>query len=1193
MLSPSVQQPSLSNLEVEDCEAIFDPVDGVEYDNREMAVVHSGGEGVMGSNNIAAASRLPLADDDNDDDDDDGHGLRVIGADYLEKVLTRRVVAVIAAVALTLLLLVLCIAAVRHNNKLSPKPNDSAPLSYLLSASKPRHVSRLRDSEVAFYHHPKNSLKILLVSDPKAAFAAAAMNVGGIGSQTDPREFQGLAHFLEHMLFYASKTYPMEGSYSKFLTSHGGYDNAYTAEANTNYYFQVDASALNETLSRFAHFFIDPLLSENGVSREVNAVNAEHQKNIKNDGWREWELLLRQARSGSRLHHFGTGSLSTLQKPGLHRGLVDFYNSYYTRETTQGGNMTLCVTGPQSIQELQNMATSAFEEVRAPWTNETLVTSSSPPQPIILPFDADIDLPLRLHVAPETPSTRTVSIFFVLSSVKDWLRSSYPSQVANFLTFIHREKHVGTKSLWHCLTSESQRFYLRDAIRFELFDATNFDAVFRVSIPLTAEGEKHVDDVISTYYNDFLAPLTHSVKSHDATLFDLWSNFQKLAEVRFDFVTGGVETTTPSDLASELASRMYYVPTIDKNILQCPRYWNFANLFPALELVLSAVSEENAVEMIWSSAFNASEMMYTDPYYGTKYNKTKLAKPNKKKVSICSAAPLQRRGENTLLPHNFEVYKHDMTNDDGAAVITNNNKPTTTTTWWSSRPERASNKLFPYNSTFVDSPTTVIKCRLEYNAPSYSLRDELYSDLFDLMVEVDTNSLDELTTEVNAEFGVELTRTRANKSFLYFTASGFTSSLPLIWTRLTSNYMLPTTAMKIIDEKLSDKELDVLFSKKITALESKKSDALYLSVVRYFLPLVLEKDAVPLDVQLEEITKMNREEPIVRKANFRKSIVEGSGNNNNNASAAKCLFYGNLNNSFISTILSPIVNSTNTNNDNKNKATTPAKVLSFPTFSSSSSSSKKAVELQLHLRPLLLSDPNSATLVRYELGTVYSEKLHAEALILEKVLDNLCFDELRTKQQLGYVVFCRARVDKRRRRQVSFLVLVQSGVYNASLLLQRIDDFVENSLTVGKVFPTSSSSSSWFDNAVRGVLADLTEPVSSLNSEATSTLWTEIDENGEGNDHELAFDHKIKLRDALATNCTADSVRDLFVGRMKRKSQNNKNTNYKKLSLLIDHRTLKETKTQKTESESIDIEFYDLRNVTDFVKWKSDSPFYN
>ena len=54
---------------------------------------------------------------------------------------------------------------------------------------------------------------------------------------SDPVELPGLAHFLEHMLFLGTKKYPDEAEYDKFVQSHGGYSNAWTADEATNYRF--------------------------------------------------------------------------------------------------------------------------------------------------------------------------------------------------------------------------------------------------------------------------------------------------------------------------------------------------------------------------------------------------------------------------------------------------------------------------------------------------------------------------------------------------------------------------------------------------------------------------------------------------------------------------------------------------------------------------------------------------------------------------------------------------------------------------------------------------------------------------------------------------------------------------------------------------------------------------------------------
>jgi len=73
-----------------------------------------------------------------------------------------------------------------------------------------------------------NALQVLLISDPETDKAAAAMDVK-VGSLSDPDAIEGLAHFLEHMLFLGTAKYPDENSYNAYLSAHGGHSNACVA----------------------------------------------------------------------------------------------------------------------------------------------------------------------------------------------------------------------------------------------------------------------------------------------------------------------------------------------------------------------------------------------------------------------------------------------------------------------------------------------------------------------------------------------------------------------------------------------------------------------------------------------------------------------------------------------------------------------------------------------------------------------------------------------------------------------------------------------------------------------------------------------------------------------------------------------------------------------------------------------------
>ena len=152
-----------------------------------------------------------------------------------------------------------------------------------------------------------NKLVCLLIQDPETKVSATAMKVC-TGSFNDPKEFQGLAHFLEHMLFMGSEKFPSSDKYREFVNENGGSCNAYTTISETVFHHYINNSALIESLDIFSSFFIKPLLDAKFVNKELEAVNSEHQKDINNDFWREVELGRYLSRPEAPLKKFQNGN---------------------------------------------------------------------------------------------------------------------------------------------------------------------------------------------------------------------------------------------------------------------------------------------------------------------------------------------------------------------------------------------------------------------------------------------------------------------------------------------------------------------------------------------------------------------------------------------------------------------------------------------------------------------------------------------------------------------------------------------------------------------------------------------------------------------------------------------------------------------------------------------------------------------
>ena len=117
------------------------------------------------------------------------------------------------------------------------------------------------------------------------SYVSIAVNVG---SFNDPHNRQGLAHFLEHMIFMGSTKYPAENDFSDLISANGGYSNAYTEFEYTNYQFKVNYTGLEKALDLQANLFASPLLLKDAMDREIKAVENEFQGVYSSDGTRIW-----------------------------------------------------------------------------------------------------------------------------------------------------------------------------------------------------------------------------------------------------------------------------------------------------------------------------------------------------------------------------------------------------------------------------------------------------------------------------------------------------------------------------------------------------------------------------------------------------------------------------------------------------------------------------------------------------------------------------------------------------------------------------------------------------------------------------------------------------------------------------------------------------------------------------------------
>ncbi|KAI0698094.1 LuxS/MPP-like metallohydrolase [Cytidiella melzeri] len=201
-------------------------------------------------------------------------------------------------------------SSIGHN---SPKwtrmpATDTVPAYALLSQE--IHKPQLDDREYRMIRL-ENGLLAILIHDGQADKAAACLTVAA-GHMQDPDNVPGLAHFCEHMIKKGSTPYPEENDFLSFIFTNGGTQNASTSAAWQDYWFSINPSKLQGALSRLAAFFHSPLFLPSLTAREMHAVDSENKRNLQNDSRRIHQLDKSLSCAGHPWTKFGTGNVQTL-----------------------------------------------------------------------------------------------------------------------------------------------------------------------------------------------------------------------------------------------------------------------------------------------------------------------------------------------------------------------------------------------------------------------------------------------------------------------------------------------------------------------------------------------------------------------------------------------------------------------------------------------------------------------------------------------------------------------------------------------------------------------------------------------------------------------------------------------------------------------------------------------------------------
>ncbi len=824
------------------------------------------------------------------------------------------------------------------------------------------------------YLELENGLKVLLVHDGSADKAAAALDVY-IGSADNPKDRPGLAHFLEHMLFLGTEKYPEPDAYQAFVNANGGSHNAFTATEHTNYFFEVRAEVLAETLDRFAQFFIEPLFTPEYVARERNAVHSEFTSKIKDDFRRGFDAVREIAHPDHPNAQFRVGNAATLaDRPGdsVREDLIQFYESHYSAD-----NMALVVLGKESLDELEKLATDLFSQV--PKREHIKIRDKAP-------LFEENRLPLRQSIVPEQ-ELRSLSLLFPVPHNKPYYRIKPLDYIANLVG------HEGPGSIIDVL--KGQGWVERLSAGFGLDD--RFTSSFLVNINLTEAGWQNREQVVAPVFAGIEQIRDSGVKKWR------YQEQKALAELAFQYQ----EKQDPRHTVSSLANRLHEYPVED--------VYRGSYLFEQYDAklikdYLSHLTPDNLLLLETAPEVKADK---TSQFYKTPYAVSSLENkqwPVDKKL----AKALKLPEANPFIPEDLKL----LAESDESLV----------------RTELANTSLWHKRDVSYNVPRGVVNVRLLLPNAGNQLENAVMAEMYTRMVTESLNSFTYPALLAGLHFTLN-TNTRG----LDIQIDGYTDKQ----SKLIDEIITYLTDFRLIEPKFDAVQQQLIREWRNAAKQVPYTQLFSQLSVALFTPQWSHEQ------KLSAITELTKKD---LKRFSKEFLADGN---------ARVLVYGNFSQKQASNIARQFDDLLK----GKDKyQQVPAEVVKLEDGSAWLWHS--------------FDHPDQA-LVGYLQGHNDSLKEQAYMMVLKQVVSSGYFNELRTEQQLGYVVFASNATYKK----VPGAVFV---VQSPSASVQTIHEQTQKFLT-----SFSLESEQEFDQHRQGLLVELMKSPKNLREQA-GFYWDSI-----------------------------------------------------------------------------------------------------
>lgn len=179
-----------------------------------------------------------------------------------------------------------------------------------------------------------------------------------VGSKYEKKELNGIAHFLEHMLFKGTKKRPSPKEIAEVLERVGGVFNGFTSEEYTGYFAKVPKQHLEKAVEWVADIFLNSLIPEKEVIKERKVIIEEinmYNDDPMADVQRLWKKLL----YGDQPAGWDIAGTKATVKRIKREDLLKFLQKNYLAQNT-----LVCIAGNFNSSKTKSLIKKYFQKIK-------------------------------------------------------------------------------------------------------------------------------------------------------------------------------------------------------------------------------------------------------------------------------------------------------------------------------------------------------------------------------------------------------------------------------------------------------------------------------------------------------------------------------------------------------------------------------------------------------------------------------------------------------------------------------------------------------------------------------------------------------------------------------------------------------------------------------------------------------------